>query len=55
MINTRLAIAALVTVELVLSTSGALAAQRTPSSPRVAGAVAEQGGAGAERIRCGPG
>jgi len=29
MINTRLAIAALVTVELVLSTSGALAAQRT--------------------------
>ena len=55
MISTRLAIAALVTVELALSTSGAMAAQRTHHHHASPGAVVEQEVWGAERICCGPG
>ena len=55
MINTRLAIAALVTVELVLSTSGALAAQRTHHQHASSALLSSKGSRGLNAYAADPG
>ena len=55
MINTRLAIAALVTVELALSTSGALAAQRTHHHHASSALLSSKGSRGLNAYAADPG
>ena len=55
MINTRLAIAALVTVEFALSTSGALAAQRTHHHHASPALLSSKGSGALNAYAAGPG